>query len=167
MVPKNADKILNTKHAELSNGKLSLSDFTIYEGVLEDEPDTSKVSGTIIEGVFVGTIECKSGKYYIESSKRYGNDDLSEARAVIYHEDDINSDDDIIRAKRDLSKSFKQVNDQVSDDDLNGNVGCGATHKRTRDLLKQEQHKATIENLKKKKRVCLLLYYFDEYLEMN
>ncbi len=159
MVPKNLDKILDTKHAELNNGKLSLSDFTIYEGILEDEPKTSKVSGTIIEGIFVGTIECKAGKYYIESSKRYGNDDLKEARTVIYHEDDINSDEEIKRAKRDLSKSLK-VDDKVSDDDLNGDVGCGATHKKARDLLKQEQDKVTFEHLKKKKRVCVILMFF-------
>ncbi len=156
MVPKSVDKILDTKHAELTNGKLSLSDFTIYEGILEDEPNTSKVSGTIIEGIFVGTIDCKTGKYYIESSKRYGNDDLDAARAIIYHEDDINSDEEVKRAKRDLSKSFK-VDDQVSDDDLNGDIGCGATHKKARDLLKQEQDRATIEHFKKKKRVCVLI----------
>jgi hypothetical protein len=35
-----------------------------YDGVLVDEPDSSYVSGTIIDGIFYGTIQSdKLGKY--------------------------------------------------------------------------------------------------------
>ena len=66
-------------------------DFQLYEGRLADEPHTSSVFGTIIDGVFVGTINSpKHGKFYVESSKRYEVAD-EDAHAIVYHEDDVNS----------------------------------------------------------------------------
>jgi hypothetical protein len=77
---------LNVKHIPTSNLKL-------YKGELADEPGKSSVRGTIIDGVFIGTIfSSKDGQYFIESSKKY--DDLAhnnQVHSIIYHENDVES----------------------------------------------------------------------------
>jgi hypothetical protein len=71
---------------ELDNKIYPTSEHIFYNGKLVDEPN-SKVSGSIIEGVFYGTIKTENGNYHIESSKRYKGEFKS--HSIIYHEDDV------------------------------------------------------------------------------
>ncbi len=145
---------IHTDHVELVDGKVPLSDFTIYKGYLTDEPAGSQVTGTIIDGIFIGTISSKKhGQFFIESAKRYPNDKSSDSEddhhAVIYHESDINTPQQVKEAKRKLGKITNE--ETVTDDDLNGEIGCGYTHKKTREQLKREQEKITTAHLRKKR----------------
>jgi hypothetical protein len=58
-----------------------------YEGILNDELDSSYVFGSIHDGVFLGTIGSKNGKYFIEPARRYS--DNASFHSIIYHESDI------------------------------------------------------------------------------
>jgi hypothetical protein len=99
-----------------------------YEGYLLDEPNDSFASGSIIDGVFYGTITSKShGKYFIESSKRYNH--TLDAHTIMYHENDINLNQTKVNlVKRDVSKS--------EDENL---VGCGSSSRDIKSLMKIEQ----------------------------
>ena len=108
----------------------------IYEGHLIDEPETSFVSGTIINGLFVGKIESKDhGVYFVEPAQRYNA--TSKADSVIYHEDDVNDNEKIKEAKKHVKNMFKNSGE--------GGVGCGAHSKDVREQLKTEQNKVKRE----------------------
>lgn len=80
---------------------------SFYEGHLLDEPDSSHVTGTIIDGIFYGTISSKKhGKYFIESSRRYNH--TLDSHSIVYNENDINRANIRLRSKRSV----------VDDDDV-------------------------------------------------
>ena len=65
----------NNKHIEVistSKKLVKTPENSNYEGYLIEEPDSSIVTGSIINGLFIGTIESKkSGKYQIESAQQF------------------------------------------------------------------------------------------------
>jgi hypothetical protein len=85
---------------EVDNKKYPTNRFIFYKGKLNNEED-SHASGSIIDGVFYGTINTKDGKYHIESSKRQ-NDSSIKSKSIIYHENDVKLIHDKL-LKRDLS----------------------------------------------------------------
>lgn len=98
-----------------------------YEGILLDEPFNSHVSGTIIDGIFYGTIESdRHGKYYVESARRYNH--TLDAHSIIYHENDINLDATHGKTKRSVNNDENYLK-------------CGASKKDVEGWLKEEQKK--------------------------
>ena len=81
-----ARSLFEHDYIEIENQKFSTKEFYFYEGKLVDEPN-SKVSGSIIDGVFYGTIKTTDGIFQIESSKRYNQTFTS--HSIIYHEKDL------------------------------------------------------------------------------
>ncbi len=61
-----------------------------YEGRLVSEPNTSFVKGSIINGLFTGTIRSLNGIYQVEAAARYN--DSSTSHSIIYHESDIKTE---------------------------------------------------------------------------
>lgn len=112
---------------ELENQKVDINKLVnFYEGVLIDEPNNSQVSGTIIDGIFYGTIQSdKYGKFFVESSKRYNSS--MNAHSIIYHENDIDLNANKQRKKR----------SQSEDDDLS----CGAAKDHIKTKLASEQNR--------------------------
>lgn len=101
-----------------------------YEGILVDEPETSHVSGTIIDGTFYGTISSDSaGKFFIESSKRYNH--TLDAHSIIYHENSVNIENIHLKKKRSAAESV--------DDPESNNLRCGSSKKTVEDWLKTQQ----------------------------
>ena len=101
-----------------------------------DEPDSSHVSGSVIDGVFYGTIKSeKHGKFFIESSKRYNH--TLDAHSIIYHENDIvlNKTDIKERAKRGVNAK----GDEKAADSSSDGLGCGSTTDKIKNWMKQEQ----------------------------
>jgi len=82
-----------------------------YTGYLIEEPEDSVVYGTIIEGLFTGSIKTKNGTFYIEINKSYTNQ-TNNPHSIIYHESDIKNID---------------------------SIGCGAYSKKVTDYLQTEQ----------------------------
>ncbi len=102
----------------------SQHDLTIYEGHLVDEPKDSYVSGTILDGSFIGTIRSKAhGNFYVEPTKRF--EDSDDSHAVVYHEEDIQ---------------------------MRNNVGCGLSFDHVQEeLAKQQNNFVQIKERKNKK----------------
>jgi len=89
----------------------SQHDLTLYEGHLVDEPNDSHVSGTILDGTFIGSIRSKAhGNYYVEPTQRFENS--SDSHAIIYHEEDIQ---------------------------IKKNVGCGLSFDHVQEALTKQQ----------------------------
>lgn len=107
-----------------------------YEGVLTDEPDDSYVSGSVIDGVFYGTIYSKKdGKYYIESSRRYNH--TLDSHSIIYNENHI----DLNHTKVNMIKrSVKRESDE--------DTGCGSNRNPIKDWMKREQESLYKERVK-------------------
>ena len=125
---------------EIENEKVPVSELKTYEGKLLDE-NNSHVSGAIIEGIFIGTVYSeKDGVYHIESAKRY---DIKNGHTIIYHEDDVKSDEEIKRAKRSLN------NVDEEDNEVQG-VGCGSHRRSVREYMENEQNHLS-EELRKKR----------------
>lgn len=78
--------LFNHESIEIDNENYPIDEFWFYSGELIDEPN-SKVTGSIIDGVFFGIIETENGIYQVESSKRY--DGKFASHSIIYHENDI------------------------------------------------------------------------------
>jgi hypothetical protein len=77
-----------------------LSKYTIYEGILLDEPSNSKVHGAIIDGLFVGSIHSeKSGTYHVEPAVRYDSS-LGHSKTIVYHERDVETDLNKLKEKK-------------------------------------------------------------------
>jgi len=98
-----------------------------------DEPvGSSHVSGTIIDGIFYGTIYSdKLGKFHIESAKRY-NRTMNDAHSIIYHENDIDLDGHHkLRAKRSNSNSSFD----------HSYLSCGSSKEQIKKTLQTEQTK--------------------------
>ena len=124
-----------TDFIEVDDEKVPVSDLKAYEGKLIDEVE-SYVKGAMIDGIFIGEVSSqKDGVYYIESAKRYSN--IDNAHSIIYHEDDINSSDEIKRAKRDISGSKVEEEED--------GIGCGSHKRSVRELLEEQQKRFTEE----------------------
>ena len=126
--------MFENKRVELGGDRLQVNNvFSLYEGVLVDEPATSRVSGTIIDGVFYGTIESDAdGKYFIESARRYNQ--TLDAHSIMYHEDDINLD-----AEHHVKKRSLNADDHLS---------CGSSKTNVKEWLRDEQKKLYEEKRK-------------------
>lgn len=62
----------------------------IYEGILEDEPNESHVSGVLIDGHFYGKISSlRRGIYFIESVRPYH---IESSDSILYNVSDIDSE---------------------------------------------------------------------------
>jgi hypothetical protein len=136
---------------EFEDEKVPVSDLKYYEGTLVDEKD-SHVKGAIIDGIFIGEVNSKrDGVYYIESAKRHEN--VKEAHSIIYHESDINSNEEIKRARRDMSS-------YTSDEEEEEGVGCGSHKRSVRELLEKRQ-KVFTEEIEKTK--VIRTYVLEEF----
>ncbi|KAL2089814.1 hypothetical protein ACEWY4_014502 [Coilia grayii] len=60
----------------------------VFSGRLEDE-DQSSCHGSIIQGLFQGSIATANGTYHVEPMHSYTTNSKSEFHSIIYHEDDI------------------------------------------------------------------------------
>ena len=110
---------------ELSTNTLNIKNLVnFYEGILIDEPETSHVSGTIIDGIFYGTITSDlTGKFFIESSKRYNH--TLDAHSIIYHENSVN-----------IENTHLTTDDTDTESDK---LRCGSSKKTVEDWLKTQQ----------------------------
>lgn len=88
---------------------------------MADEPNDSNVSGTIIDGIFTGTVKSKKdGVYYIEPGRKYNENDYD---SIVFHENDIES----------KPRNKRSLNDQ--------DIGCGISNDKIREALLKEQRK--------------------------
>lgn len=131
---------------------VSLSQFlNFYRGYLIDEPSSSFASGSIIDGVFYGTItSAKLGKFFIEPSRRYNHS--LDAHSIIYNEKDVDLDRAKLKQfKRSIEDSkFKQSND-------NSQVGCASDKKKVKDWMKHEQEALYNQRIKDK---VIYIFFF-------
>ncbi|CAF0878218.1 unnamed protein product [Brachionus calyciflorus] len=128
--------IFQNDHVEIGSDRLDISDFQMYEGFLVDEPTTSHVSGTIIDGSFIGTIKSKKdGTYHIEPAKRY--EETSNSNSIIYHETDVISNPRQKRSTNENSDGFDE------------NLGCGLKNLNVKEALAKEQKKISEANRNK------------------
>ncbi|XP_066503317.1 disintegrin and metalloproteinase domain-containing protein 10 [Hoplias malabaricus] len=67
----------------------------IYSGVLEDE-NGSSCQGSVVDGLFEGSIHTSNGTFYVESMDKYTRHH-SDHHSIIYHEDDV--DDSVFGGK--------------------------------------------------------------------
>ena len=123
---------------EVKGEKWDVNDLAnFYEGVLLDEPESSRVTGSISEGVFHGTIDSKKhGRFFIESAKRFNRS--SKAHSIIYHEDDVSLDKSRIRKR--------SIKDHSLEDDQ---IGCGSGH----DIIKKEMERIQKELYAERRRI--------------
>lgn len=121
---------------ELGTNKHSATNLVdLYEGILLDEPDTSQVSGTLIDGTFYGTIDSDiNGKYFIEPAKKY-NHTLQAAHSIIYHETDID-----LEKINEIKKHKRSVDETESEF-----LSCGASKKQIEKRMRDEQRKMFTE----------------------
>ena len=77
------ESLFKHDYIEVDNKKHPTNKFIFYKGKLNNDQD-SHVSGSIIDGVFYGTIKTAEGKYHVESSKRQ-NDSSIKSHSIIYH----------------------------------------------------------------------------------
>ena len=110
------------------NNQQDISEYlNFYDGFLLDEPNDSSASGSIIDGVFYGTINSKThGKYFIESSKRYNH--TLDAHSIMYHENDIN-----------LNKTRVNLVKREAKNDDENLAGCGSSSRDIKSWMKNEQ----------------------------
>jgi hypothetical protein len=127
------------EYAELeSEYKIPTKSLIIYEGHLIDEPSTSFVSGSIIDGKFSGTITTNNEKYFIEPSKRFDIEasDKNE-HSIIYKEKDIKLSNKTKKFKRNLETNNREFYDEIETE--NTEVGCGGADPHVAQRLEQEQ----------------------------
>lgn len=114
-------KVFEKDYIEIDLQKVPITDFQLYEGYLADEPSDSYVTGTIIGGIFTGTIKSKKdGIYYIEPGRKYNENEYD---SIVFHEDDVEHKPKIKRS----------VNKQE--------IGCGISNDKVREALLKEQRK--------------------------
>ncbi|RNA27851.1 disintegrin and metallo ase domain-containing 10 isoform X1 [Brachionus plicatilis] len=114
-------KFFQKDFIEIGSQEVSIKDFQLYEGHLADEPQDSHVTGTIIDGIFTGTVKSKQdGVYYIEPAKKYNE---KEQNSIVYHEKDV------------LSKPRTRRSSEDAD------VGCGISKDKIREALLKEQRR--------------------------
>ena len=96
---------------EVNDEKIQPGNFLMYEGVLVDEPFDSKISGTIIDGSFVGSIWSKrSGEYFVEPGVRF--DQSLTSKSIFYHESDVEVESEQALLKK--KKSSELENNRLS-----------------------------------------------------
>ena len=113
-----------------------------FSGVLVDEPNTSSVSGIVLDGVFYGTITSKlHGKYFIESAKRYNHSSL-DCHSIIYNEKDINLDK-LKPSGAHLKAEPKQQKRSVASHEgpREDPFGCGFNREKVNEWMSKEQAK--------------------------
>jgi hypothetical protein len=129
---------------EIENKKLNINNLVnFYDGIILNEPiGSSHVSGTIIDGIFYGTIYSeKLGKFYVESSKRYNR--TMNAHSIIYHENDIDLNvNNKLRKKRSSSNNNNNNNNNMNETNENESyLSCGSSKKEIHKILTNEQKK--------------------------
>lgn len=99
----------------------------MYEGEWANEPkESSLVSGSIIDGLFVGVISStRHGKYFVESLAKYDSNDR-ENHSIIYHESDVNSD--LVDRRNYENRNLTTMT-----------IGCAARHEKVRDEMEKTQ----------------------------
>ncbi|RWS30733.1 disintegrin and metalloproteinase domain-containing protein 10-like protein [Leptotrombidium deliense] len=77
---------------EKADGERINVDLTgIYTGHLHEDPHTSKVYGSVYDGVFEGKIHTPNATYYVERAHKYFDKDKPrDVHSVIYSSDDVN-----------------------------------------------------------------------------
>lgn len=114
-------KYFQKDSVEIGSKEEPITSFQLYEGFLADEPEKSHVTGTIINGIFTGTINSqKDGIFYIEPGRKYFENVYD---SIVFHETDIESKP---RNKRSTSDS---------------NLGCGMSKDKVEEALLKEQRK--------------------------
>jgi hypothetical protein len=147
LVPTELTHFLN-EFIEIGDKKVSVNQLQLYEGKLANDLN-SRVIGCIMDGVFVGEIKTgNDGVYYVESARKY--DGVDDAHAIVYHDDDINSSEEVKKAKLSLLKSKDANGFKKSNDDLDGEIGCGSSNQETRDKLRDHQEMASKEHRNKR-----------------
>lgn len=101
-------EVLSDDHVKL----IPTNQLALYEGEVTNAPkDSSHVFGTIIDGVFSGTIDLKNeGKYFVETVARYLPEEQLESfggHSIIYHENDVNSHETVQKSKQQESADAK------------------------------------------------------------
>lgn len=141
---------------ELNGGlkHANLNDYlNFYEGVLLDEPESSFASGTLIDGVFYGTIKsAKHGKFYIESTRRYNRTLAHTSHSIIYNEQNVQMDSHKMNMYKDLSlrekernkrhlTNFKPSNNQSTqtNEKEDEETSCASSREDVRDWMRKQQ----------------------------
>ena len=110
----------------------------LYEGVLADEAHESSVTGAIIDDAFYGTIRSKRrGTFHVESPRRY-NRTMSDAHAIVYHEDDIRLDLDKV-ARLGRGRRRRRSTGLDDDDPEEAAMSCGAARRDIHERMKRQQ----------------------------
>jgi len=121
---------------EIGDKKVPLSDFEqqFYQGYLLDDPE-SRITGSIIDGVFYGTIETGDGsKFFIESARKFN--ESHNAHSIIYNEKHVSYN---------LNETAK--NRRIRDAESGAEaVGCGAES--VHEWMQTLQKEAYEKNLK-------------------
>ena len=119
----------------------------VYEGYLLDEPDSSSITGYIINGLFIGTINTAKGKYFVEPSLRYNS--TANFNSIVYHETDLNSNEEVKAAKKRLNQLRKNTSLFNADEDAaNVGISCGSVKASVKQKLDEIQKKA-VSNIPK------------------
>ncbi len=150
------------EHIELNseNTKLDLKKLVnFYEGYLAEEPETSYASGSIIDGVFYGTINSKKdGKFFIEPSRRYNS--TLDAHSIIYNENHINLNKTKLgmfkRAIDSRTRRSTKFNQKLDvDEEESFDTGCGSTKRDVKEAMRREQRELYEERIRTE--VCIKL----------
>lgn len=161
LVPADLTHFLN-EFIEIGDKKVPVNQLQMYEGKLADDSN-SKVTGCIMDGIFVGEIKTgNDGIYYVESAKKY--DGIEDAHSIVYHDDDIKSSEEVKKAKLSLLKIKNTNNLQNSDENLDGEIGCGSSNQETRNKLREHQEMASEEHRKKRVNLNFLVLLGDNFI---
>lgn len=131
-----------TRDVEVGQKRPALDSLVrFYMGYVADEPYDSYASGTIIDGIFYGTIRTRDRhKYFVEAARKYNH--TLNAHSIAYRERDINLNSamikqfkrDVERMKKRLGETSKSKHDASSDD-----VGCASDNSKIKDWMQKEQ----------------------------
>ena len=141
---------------ELNGGAkyANLNDYLhFYEGVLLDEPESSFASGTLIDGIFYGTIKsAKHGKFYVESARRYNHTLAHTSHSIIYNEQNVQMNANELNMHKDFSLREKERNKRhTNHSNLNNNqskptsqqsdaeTSCASSREDVRDWMRKQQ----------------------------
>lgn len=129
--------MFDSDHVLIDGKSYPVSSVQFYKGKIVGQ-DGSRVTGSIIEGAFVGTVETESdGVYHVEPAGKY-KEASKDAQAVVFHSDDIVLDDEeaLTRAKRSGENVGLKENERP--------VGCSLNKREVREKLQSiQQHLAS------------------------
>ena len=149
-----ADNFFDHDYIEvLEDDKVKLvptSDLVLYEGEVTNMPkDSSHVIGTIIDGVFSGTIDLKNeGKYFVETVARYipaDQLDKFDGHSIIYHEEDVNTHEEV---KKNKLKSDNENKETETVKLSHGSCGSAKKHVQAQMLEIQKTFAANASSFK-------------------